>query len=337
VDIAVVGLGLIGGSLLRAFAAAGHRVIGYDSDPATRGMARTAAATAPRAGRWEVAKSLRDTVAGADVVAVATPLPAVAGVLDEIAASGYTGLVTDAVSVKQPVRELVNRHLGWHDRHRATGTDPAHRLAGYVGGHPMSGREKAGFAAADVDLFRGCAWVLCLDAETDLGDWLTMATLVTELGARVVPTTAIAHDEAVATVSHVPHLLASALSRAAAVPLAGTLAAGSFRDGTRVAGSPPGLIAAMCGGNARPVLAALDALLAELAQARNALTAEDPVAAVGSWAQPGHDVRASWPRGWGAPTTLTARPRELLALGESGGWVTAVSPDRTTVTAVRPT
>jgi prephenate dehydrogenase len=327
VNVAVIGLGLIGGSLLRALAAGGHRVLGYDVDPATRAMARTAAASAPAAARWEVAKSVRDTVAGADLVVIATPLPAVASVLDEIAASGYTGLVTDAVSVKQPVRELVAKHLGWRD---------SHRLAGYVGGHPMAGRETAGFASADAELFRGCAWVLCLDAETDLGDWLTLAALVTELGVRVVPATAIAHDEAVATVSHVPHLLAAALARAAAVPLAGTLAAGSFRDGTRVAGSPPGLIGAMCGGNAGPVLAALDRVLEELTRAREALVAGDPVGAVREWAQPGHDVRSAWPKGWGAPVTIAARPKELLALGETGGWVTAVAPDRTTVTAVRP-
>ncbi|GAA1748576.1 prephenate dehydrogenase/arogenate dehydrogenase family protein [Luedemannella helvata] len=320
-DVAVIGLGLIGGSLLRALAAGGHRVIGYDADPATRAMARTAAAQAPAAARWEVAKALSDTLRRADIVAIATPLPAVGKVLDQIVAAGYSGLVTDAVSVKQPVRELVNQR---------------ERLFGYVGGHPMAGRERAGFASADAELFRGCAWVLCLDAETDLGDWLTMATVATGLGVRVVPTTAIAHDEAVATVSHVPHLLASALSRAAAVPLAGTLAAGSFRDGTRVAASPPGLIAAMCGGNSGPVLAALDALLAELAHAREALLAEDPVNAVRAWAQPGHDVRSSWPRGWGAPVTIPARPKELLSLGETGGWVTAVSADRRTVTAVRP-
>ncbi|GAA1797856.1 prephenate dehydrogenase [Luedemannella flava] len=328
-DVAVIGLGLIGGSLLRALAAGGHRAIGFDADPATRAMARNAAAQAPADARWEVAKSLRDTLRHADLVAIATPLPAVGGVLDQIAAAGYSGLVTDAVSVKQPVRELVNQRLGWRDG--------GQRLAGYVGGHPMAGRERAGFAAADADLFRGCAWVLCLDAETDLGDWLTVATLVTELGVRVVPTTAIAHDEAVATVSHVPHLLASALSRAAAVPLAGTLAAGSFRDGTRVASSPPGLIAAMCGGNSGPVLAALDALLAELTLAREALQADDPVAAVGSWAQPGHDVRTSWPRGWSATATIPTHPKDLLALGESGGWLTSISPDRQTATAVRPT
>ena len=175
--IAVVGLGLIGGSLLRALAADGHAVFGYDADPATRAMARTAAAQAPMEARWQISGALADAVAGADLVVVAIPLTAVAAVLEDLAGRGYPGLVTDVTSVKEPVRELVAQRA-----HRFG------RLAGFVGGHPMAGRETAGFAAADPALFRDCAWVLCLEpGETDLGDWLTLARLVTSLGARVVP------------------------------------------------------------------------------------------------------------------------------------------------------
>ena len=254
VNVAVIGMGLIGGSLLRALAASGHWVIGYDLDPSTRAMARTGAAQAPRDARWQVSASIADAVASADLVVVATPLTAAAQVLDEVATAGFSGLVTDVVSVKEPMRELVSRRL------RAGGL----RLAGYVGGHPMAGKETAGFAATDPTLFANCAWVLCLDEETSLDDWLTMARLVTSLSARVVPTTAEEHDRVVAAVSHVPHLLAVALASAISHPLAGTLAAGSFRDGTRVAGSSPELIASMTGGNAGPVLDALDDVLTQL-------------------------------------------------------------------------
>jgi prephenate dehydrogenase len=331
VIITVIGLGLIGGSLSRALAAAGHVVTGYDTDPATRAMARTAAAQAPAKSRWQVAKTVRDALTSAELAIIATPLPSVPAVLKEIAAAGFTGLVTDAVSVKQPVRELVATHLGWTDR-QGRGT----RFAGYVGGHPMAGRETAGFAATDPALFTDCAWVLCLDRETSLPDWLTMAALLTSLGVRVVPTTAAEHDRAVAAVSHVPHLIASALATAAAEPLAATLAAGSFRDGTRVAASPTGLIAAMCGGNADAVLDALDEVQARLDEARQALQAKDPVAAVRRWAEPAHAMRTSWPRGWGQPAIVTAEPGALLELGTAGGWITGVAPDRRTVTAVRP-
>jgi prephenate dehydrogenase len=327
VDVGLIGLGLIGGSLLRALARAGHRVLGYDADPATRATARTAAAQAPAAARWQITATIRDAVAGADLVVLAVPLPAVADVLDELVDAGYTGLVTDVTSVKAPVRDLVERHL--NRRHS--------RLAGFVGGHPMAGRETSGFAAGDPDLFTGCAWVLCLEPEQiRVGDWLELAALVTGLGARVVPVTADEHDRAVAAVSHVPHLLAAAMATATTEPVAATLAAGSFRDATRVAGARPELVAAMCGGNAAAVGPALDAVLDALGRAREALDAGDPIAALRAWVAPGHAARTGWPPEPGPPLELPAHAGALLRLGRAGGWVTAVAPDRRTVTAVRP-
>jgi prephenate dehydrogenase len=326
VNVAVIGLGLIGGSLVRALAAAGHWVTGWDLDPSTRAMARTGAAQAPRESRWRVAPSIADAVSSVELLVVATPLTAVASVLDEVAEAGFTGLVTDVVSVKEPVRELVARRL------RGGGL----RLAGYVGGHPMAGRETAGFAATDPALFNDCAWALCLDEETSLPDWLAVARLLTGLSVRVVPTTSEDHDRVVAAVSHVPHLLAVALATAVADPLAATLAAGSFRDGTRVAASAPELTAAMCGGNAAHVLDALDAVLGELDQARDSLDSDDPIGTLRRWAAPAHAARTTWPRGWSAERSVPATVDDLLALGDGGGWITAVSPDGRSVTSARP-
>jgi prephenate dehydrogenase len=326
VNVAVIGMGLIGGSLMRALAAAGHWVLGYDLDPSTRAMARTGAAQAPKDARWQVSASVGDAVANADLVVIATPLTAAPAVLDGLAAAGYSGLVTDVVSVKEPMRQLVAQRL------RGDGLS----LAGYVGGHPMAGKETAGFAATDPNLFTGCAWVLCIDEETNLDDWLVLARLFTSLGARVVPTTADDHDRVVAAVSHVPHLLAVALANAIGDPLAGTLAAGSFRDGTRVALSPPELIASMCGGNAGPVLDALDAVMGQLDEARAALDSDDPIAATRRWSAPAHAARRRWPHGWGAPQQLPATADALLELGDGGGWVVAVSSDGRTVTAASP-
>lgn len=326
--VAVIGLGLIGGSALRAFAAAGHRVFGYDADPATRATARTAAARASAGARWQVAPTVRDAVADADLVLLAVPLPAVGQVLDDVAAVGFSGLVTDVTSVKEPVLRLVDRHL--HRQHD--------RTAGFVGGHPMAGRETSGFTAADPELFTGCSWVLCLEPHaTAISDWLTMASVVTDLGARVVPATAQEHDRAVAVISHVPHLLASALAATASTDLlAWSLAAGSFRDGTRVAASRPELVAAMCGGNAAAVRSALDEVLAALSAARTALDVSDPIAALQPWLSTGSTARADWPPRPGTPLELPARADTLLRLGRAGGWVTAVADDRRTVTAVRP-
>jgi prephenate dehydrogenase len=327
VRTAVIGLGLIGGSLLRALAGTGHAVLGYDADPATRAMARTAAAKAPAGRRWQVTGTVRDAMAGADLVVLAVPLPAVPAVLDELAGAGFSGLITDVTSVKSAVRDEV------HQRARRLG-----KLAGFVGGHPMAGREKAGFPAADPALFDGCAWVLCLEpGETDLADWLTLAGMLTTLGARVVPTTAAEHDRAVAAISHVPHLLAAALAElAAGDPLALTLGAGSFRDGTRVAASPPALTAAMCGGNAVAVRAALDAVLRSLGTARDALDAQDPIGALVPWLRSGAAARAAWPPVPSEPATLPVDPDVLLRLGRAGGWVTAVAADQRSVTAARP-
>lgn len=323
VNVAVLGLGLIGGSLVRALARHGHRVRGHDADPAARSLAQAAGAAPHGEHRWTVPGTVTATVADAELVVLAVPLPAVPPVLDELAAAGHAGPLTDVTSVKAPVRDLVAAH---------------HPAARFVGGHPMAGRETSGFAAGDAGLFAGCAWVLCLEpGQTALPDWLALADLLTTIGARVVPSTADEHDRAVAAVSHVPHLLAAALAAGAAGnPLAGTLAAGSYRDGTRVAGTRPELMAAMCGGNAAAVRPALDAVRATLDTARAALDAPDPIGALRDWFAPGSAARTGWPAPPGTPTELPVGTDALLALGRAGGWITAVAADRRTVTAVRP-
>ncbi|HEX6685658.1 MAG TPA: prephenate dehydrogenase/arogenate dehydrogenase family protein, partial [Candidatus Limnocylindrales bacterium] len=240
-NIAVIGLGLIGGSLLQGLAASGrHRLLAFDADPAVRATARDAAARARAGARWQVTATVRDAAADAELVVLAVPLTAIDTVLDALVSSGFSGLITDVTSVKGVVKDAVADRL-------SRGASP---VAGFIGGHPMTGREITGFGASDPKLFTGCAWVLCLDDPVALGDWLTVAELVIELGARVVPVTTEEHDRAVAIVSHVPHLAANALAAGAADDLlALTLGAGSFRDGTRVAIHRPDLVASMCGGN----------------------------------------------------------------------------------------
>ncbi|MFC7530329.1 prephenate dehydrogenase [Actinoplanes sp. GCM10030250] len=306
---AVVGLGLIGGSLLRALAAGGHDVTGFDADPRTRELARAAG--------HRVADSVTDAVRGAEVTALAVPLQFLPQVLPQLA--GHDGLVTDVTSVKGPVRELA----------------AAHGLRRFVGGHPMAGKETSGFAASDPDLFSGCAWVLCLEPETDLGDWLALARLYTELGARVVPVTAVEHDTAVAQISHVPHLFAAALAgQLAGHPLAAALAAGSFRDGTRVAATRAELIAAMCGGNVDAVRGELRSLIGVLREMSDLLDSDDPVTALVPALRTAGDLRRSWPATPGEAEELTASVGSLLELGRSGGWVTAVHDGE--VLAMRP-
>lgn len=324
--VAVLGLGLIGGSLLRALGAAGVPTIGYDAAPATR--------TDAAAARCEVAESVAQAAARAEVVVLAVPLPAVPGVLDELATAGYRGILTDVTSVKSPVYALVAARL------------PGAR---YVGGHPMAGKETSGFAASDPGLFTGCAWALCLEpaaveSASRLDDWLTVAELLTRLEVRVVPATPHEHDTAVAQVSHLPHLTAAALAAATAPGagrgeaggLAATLGAGSYRDATRVAASNPALVAAMCGGNAAALAPALDDLIDRLTEARRRLDAADPIAALTEWLRPGNAARVSWPPTGHTPHQLDATADALLRLGRAGGWVTDVAPDRRGVAAVHP-
>lgn len=327
VNVAVIGLGLIGGSLLRALAARGHRVTGYDNDEATRAAARALAkaAQAPRfadpdtraieiRGTWQVAESVAAAAEDAEVVVLAVPLPAIPYVLAELA--GHPGLITDVTSVKGPVRDRLGGHR-------------------FVGGHPMAGKESSSFLASDPHLFDACAWVLCLEPDdTDLADWLTLAGLVTSLGARVVPVTAAEHDETVARISHVPHLLAAALTNVLdGNPLAGTLAAGSFRDGTRVAATRPELVAAMCGGNAAAVRRVLAEIIADLESYDQELEVADPVAALTAGLRRPSDLRRAWPPTSCEPVELPAEPGALLALGRGGGWVTEVGE---TIKGLRP-
>jgi prephenate dehydrogenase len=277
--VGVVGLGQLGGSLAAALVAAGRTVTGWDVDPAAREAAQQRGVTIGR------------ELGG--VVVLAVPLPAMATALDGLTVD-EDATVTDLGSVKTPVLATLGSAFG----------------ARYVGGHPMCGTERSGHAAADPGLFTGARWAVCLEADTDLHRWLRVAELAIAVGADVVPVTAAEHDDAVAAISHVPHLLAAALAAAAeeAGPLARALAAGSFRDGTRVAGSDPAFVTAMVEGNAAATAPALDRVRRQLDRPWPELVAA------------GHAAlrRPAARRTVRVPLERAA----LLALGRAGGAVT---------------
>src|SRR4051794_13130745 len=274
--VSVVGLGQLGGSLAAALVAAGRPVTGWDVDPAARDAAAARGV------------SIGQELDG--VVVLAVPLPAMATALDDLTVAP-DATITDLGSVKTPVlAELGTRYGG--------------RV---VGGHPMCGTERSGHEATDPALFTGARWAVCLEPGTELARWLRVAEVALQAGAEVVPVTAAEHDDAVAAISHVPHLLAAALAAATgqAGPLALNLAAGSFRDGTRVAGSDPALVTAMVEGNAGPTTAALDEVRRQLGRPWPELVAA------------GHAVatRPSGRREVRVPVDRQA----LLALGRAGG------------------
>jgi len=295
---------LIGGSLTRRLAAAGEAVTGWDADPNTR-------ADAQQAG-LAVAPSLAALASRGGVIFIAVPLPALETVFAAItAAAPAETVLSDVTSVKQRVRAIAGSYG-----------------LSFVGGHPMAGTADSGFGAASAELLAGAAWVLTLDEETDLAAWLAVAAIVTAMGCRVVPCTSASHDEAVAKVSHLPHLLAAALViGAAGDPLALSLAAGSFRDATRVAMTAPALAAAMCGGNADALDAQLSACIAQLDAGRRELSSLEGLA---QWFAAAEAVRRSWPAVPSAETEVPAGAHlrdRLLDLGATGGHVVAVRPD----------
>ncbi|MET0628681.1 MAG: prephenate dehydrogenase/arogenate dehydrogenase family protein [Acidimicrobiia bacterium] len=251
--VALVGTGLIGGSVGLAFRRAGSEVLGFDPD-------RERAERARDLGAIDLlASTMVEAVARVDLVVVAVPVGSVADVVIEALDAGAP-LVTDVGSVKGPVVAAVEAARP--------------ELAGrFVGGHPMAGSEQEGLDGARVDLFAGATWVLTPTPTTDPAAFAAVRTAVGELGADTIALAPDIHDALVAVVSHVPQLAASTLMNVAdagsdrhAVML--RLAAGGFRDMTRIASGHPGIWPDICVANRDAIVTALDGYLTALMQVR---------------------------------------------------------------------
>jgi prephenate dehydrogenase len=307
--VCVIGAGLIGGSLLRAAEKAGRTVWGTSASEQTAAQAR--------ADGFDVGTdtdvALRRAGGSDALVVAAVPLPVLPDVLRRVDAVAPTCRLTDAVSVKVAVADAVARYAP---------------RARFVGGHPMAGTAESGWAAGQAGLFADAAWVVAADDGLDLDVWADVAELAWACGARVVPAAADEHDLAVARVSHLPHLLAAVLAAVGAagdddLPLA--LAASSFADGTRVAGTRPELVLAMCEGNRDALLAAVDDALGRLGAMRGALASTGGLEAT---VRAGHAGRMRWaaardPQGVRVLRGSTPLP-ELRDIGRRGdavvGW-----------------
>jgi prephenate dehydrogenase len=308
--VCVLGLGLIGGSVLRGAVAAGREALGYN---------RTAAgAQAAQADGFRATSELAEALAWATqrdaLIVLAVPMPAVAGLLPRIKAGAAGCALTDVIGVKGAVLAKV----------RAAGL-----LDTYVGGHPMAGTAHSGWQAGNAGLFTGAPWVVSVDDHVDAGVWSTVMQLALDCGAVVVPAKSGEHDAAVAAISQLPHLLAEALAATAGeVPLAFALAAGSFRDGTRVAGTAPELVRAMCEANAAELIPTLDRALKLLQDSRNALADNGSVAEL---VDSGHAARVRFDS-FARPEILTVVlgadhwREELAAAGRSGAVIRSALP-----------
>ncbi len=244
----VVGLGLIGGSVALALRDAGWRVTGEDRDP-------QAVATARQRGVVDDGGLDVDV----DLVVVATPAGSVVEVVDRVLSvlTRSDAIVTDVAGVKSHIVESIR--------------DPR-----FLGGHPMAGSEQRGVAASRGDLFRECTWVLTPTATTPPELYTALHGVWREVGARVLAISADDHDRLVAMASHVPHLLAGALMNEVAVAAQTDavllqLAAGGFRDMTRVAAGDPTIWPDILVENREAITRALDGVLTRLRALRSAV------------------------------------------------------------------
>jgi len=245
---AVVGTGLIGASIGLALRARGWLVSGRDADPARAGRALELGALDAVGDDPE-----------ATITFVATPVSAIVGEARRALARGQ--VVTDVGGVKGPI---------------VAGVDDAN----FVGGHPMAGSEQEGVEGATADLFEGATWVLTPRLDTDPDAYTAVRSVVSSLGAEVLALPPERHDDLVATVSHVPHLAAAALMVQAAEGAEENaallrLAAGGFRDMTRIAAGAPGIWPDICSENREAIVKALDELVSALSAMRDLVVLGD--------------------------------------------------------------
>ena len=248
----VVGLGLIGASLALALTKAGWTVSGEDLDDAVQRQALIEGVIS------NTTPSLATTL-----VIAATPAGSVANVISRLATTltGTDVLFTDVAGVKRAIVAEID--------------DPR-----FIGGHPMAGSELRGIAGARGDLFRGCTWVLTPTEETSAQRYAELHALIRELGASVLAVSADDHDRLVALASHVPHVLAVTLMNQAA-DAAKTdgallqLAAGGFRDMTRIAAGDPFIWPDILVQNRSAIVHSLDEVMSRLHALRGAIERED--------------------------------------------------------------
>ena len=304
--VAVLGLGLIGGSVgIAARERADAHVVGWDPDPEVGPVAREHGAVD------EAAPTLVGALAGADVAFAAAPVDALGElVADALRAAGPDCVVSDVGSVKAPV------------------VDAAYGDPRFVGGHPVAGAEAAGVAHARGDLFEGAVWYLTPTARTDGMLYQRLYKLIGAFGARPEAIDPTVHDRRMSVVSHLPHVVANLLVDLAARELEGGAAGigGSFRDATRVAGANPRLWAGIYAANREALADQLDAAIAQLGRARDELRSRRRPARVagGRRARPAHAPGGAGRRRAAARASRRrdeppgGRRRDRLALGRAG-------------------
>jgi prephenate dehydrogenase len=286
--LVILGVGLIGGSLARALRERGH-------DGTIVGVGRSARSVQralelgviDQAVVFDDPAGLADALCDADIVLLAAPVAQTRALLDAIAPHlDARAIVTDAGSTKSDVIAAARDALGT-------------RLAQFVPGHPIAGREASGVEAALADLYDGRNVVLCPLPENSRASIDRIGAMWRATGASLHEMSAQQHDAVFAAVSHLPHVLSFALIetilQASDAALKFSFAAGGFRDFTRIAASSPEMWRDICMANRDALLAELDAYMVVLGAMRAAVDAGDGDA-LQAWFARARDARAKWGR-----------------------------------------
>lgn len=289
-SITIVGVGLIGGSIaaaLKRLPQAPHvRGIDPDRESLDRALAsgaldEAAAPQDPQAQDWIAPGA-------SELVILAIPVFAAREWFARLQQSGYDGLITDTASTKSVITQIASEELA--------------DISRYLPGHPMAGSEVNGFSGARADLFQGAYWILCPSDDTRDDAFLKLHETFSALGARIISIDRAQHDSAVAIVSHVPHMVACSL-----VELAGNhaderkellrLAAGGFKDTTRIAAGSPKLWCGIAMDNREALVSGLAELGSILKGFEDAIRDDDQEKLTGMLAESAA-LRRSLPAKW---------------------------------------
>ena len=259
-SVAVLGTGLVGTSIAMAASRAGCRVSGWDRDAHVAGRA------AERSG-LSVAPSLVACVRDVELVVVSAPIPAIAEIAAEALIAAPGAVVSDAGSIKAKV----------HAEVEAMARPEA--IPRFVGGHPMGGSERSGPEHASASMVDGAVWVLTTGPRTEPWAFERLERFVRSLGAHPVRMDPERHDRLVALVSHLPQVASTTLMGLAATEEASEpevllLAAGGFRDLTRLAASNPALWSEILLANSEAITDAIDRYVDRLRDLRSLIADE---------------------------------------------------------------
>ena len=231
-NIAIIGLGLIGGSLAKALKEKGYKIIGITKSQRTIRLALKEKAI--NKGYTKLSsKALENT----DLIFICTPLHLITDYLNKISKLKLKNgvIITDVGSTKSDICKHASKCFPAYNLQLTT-------YNCFIGGHPMAGTEKTGFTSSKKNLFKNCAWVLTPTVKNKKS-LIVINTVIKKIGAKPIITTPEKHDEASALISHLPFLvsigLCETVKKSSHNKLASIIASSGFRDTTRIAGGNP--------------------------------------------------------------------------------------------------